>query len=84
MKKDYEHKLHTPKTLKSGGFVRNMKHLFDQCKLMMDVSTDDMEAYRKERMQMEENSSGDNEEWTTVFEELRALQDKIDQAKKKK
>ena len=67
----------------SGGFVRNMKHLFDQCKLMMDVSTDDMEAYRKERMQMEENSSGDNEEWTTVFEELKALQDKINKAKKK-
>ena len=34
-------------------------------------------------MKMEENSSGDNEEWTTVFEELKALQDKINKAKKK-
>ncbi len=67
----------------SGGFVRNMKRLFDQCKQMMDVSTDDMEAYRKERMKMEESISGGNDEWEVKLKELRALQDKIDQAKKK-
>ena len=67
----------------SGGFKVNMQRLFAQCKQMMNVSDEELEAYRKERMQMEKSISDRQNEHISVINKVIELQKEIDSAKDK-
>ena len=64
-------------------FLMSMRQLYAQCMQMMDVSDEEIEAYRKERERMEEGVSNDNEGKLTPEDEVIQLQRKIDDAKMK-
>lgn len=60
-----------------------MQHLFAQCKQMMGVTDEEIESYRKEREQMNEGLSDNNEAMDSAMKEYIRLQEEIDNAKKK-
>ncbi|MCR5679095.1 MAG: hypothetical protein K6G08_02645 [Prevotella sp.] len=60
-----------------------MKQQFAQCKQMMDVTDEELDAYMKERERIEENTSGENETGRSVLNEVSQLQDAINEAKNK-
>ncbi len=69
--------------LLSSGFLLKMKQQFAQCKQMMDVTDEELDAYMKERERIEENTSGENETGRSVLNEVSQLQDAINEAKNK-
>jgi hypothetical protein len=68
--------------LMSNNILNNMKCLFIQCKEMMDVTDEEIEAYRKEREKLDESMSEENGVNSTKNEVLQ-LQKRIDEAKEK-
>lgn len=64
------------------GFKGEMQHLYAQCQQMMDVTDEEIEAYHRERQQMEADHKG-ADATTTKMEELLQLQKEIDKAKEK-
>jgi hypothetical protein len=68
--------------LMSNNILNNMKCLFIQCKEMMDVTDEEIEAYRKEREKLDESMSEENGVNSTINEVL-LLQKRIDEAKEK-
>jgi len=63
-------------------FLKDLRHLYHQCKQMMDVTDEEIEAYRKEKEQMEKSISeeqGNNSDQNEVIQ----LQEKINAAKEK-
>lgn len=70
--------------ISSGGIKRTMQHLFAQCKQMMDVSDEELDAYRKERKQMEEEGVADEQDDRLLYvKKINQLQKDIDSAKEK-
>ena len=69
--------------LLSSGFLLKMKQQFAQCKQMMDVTDEELDAYMKERERIEENTSGENKTGRSVLNEVSQLQDAINEAKNK-
>lgn len=67
----------------SGDILQDMQHLYDQCKQMMDVTDEEIEAYRKERKEMENSMPGIKAEEQLIKSDMMQLQEKIDSAKKK-
>ena len=62
-------------------FLDDMQRLFDQCKQMMDITDKEIEAYRKEREQMDDNISTTAND--SIISELMELQQSIDESKAK-
>ena len=60
-----------------------MKALFVECKHMMDVTDEELEAYRLERIRMEEKLYEDGRVSSSKFNELRNLQNGIDETLEK-
>lgn len=60
-----------------------MRHLYVLCKQMMNVSDDDLKAYQKERLRIEENIEDDQDNLDKTMEEIMQLQRNIDEAKGK-
>jgi hypothetical protein len=69
----------------SGGIKRTMQRLFAQCKQMMDVSDEELDAYLKERKQMEEEGMADEQHERILYiEKVNQLQNDIDSAKNRR
>ena len=59
----------------SQGFFSQMQEQYDQCKQMMDISDDEINAYWKRRKHIEENSAGRKN--TETFDKIIELQQEI-------
>ena len=69
--------------LLSGEILLDMRQLFVQCKQMMNISDEELEAYRKEREQMDKGLSDDEETMNSIWNEVNRLQEEIDAAREK-
>ena len=67
----------------SSGILNDMQHLYAQCKQMMEVSDEEIEAYRKQREQIDKGMSGSDEQTDSFIDEIMQLQEKIDKSKAK-
>ena len=74
---DFEYYL---EAIVSADMLQSMQRLFTQCKQMMDVTDEDIEVYRKEREQMENNSSDNGAKRGDAMNETLQLQEKINKA----
>ena len=61
----------------------DMQKLFDQSKQMMDVTDEEIEAYRKEREKIEKSSSKDEDAREKKFNEVRRLVHQLDSVQRK-
>ena len=61
------------------GMLKNMQYLYALCKQMMDVTDEEIEAYRKEREQTEKGMYEDSEVSDSVYNEIIQLQRNIDE-----
>ena len=69
--------------LMSNAILKDMQHLYALCKQMMEVSDEEVEAYRKEREQIEKNMSDEDGANNSVYDEILQLQKKINESKAK-
>lgn len=74
---DFEYYL---EAIASADMLQSMQRLFTQCKQMMDVTDEDIEVYRKEREQMENDSSDYGAKRGDAMNETLQLQEKINKA----
>ena len=68
--------------LTSYSILKDMRHLYAQCRQMMKVSDQEMENYRKERSRIEESVVEEDEDAGAIFEII-DLQSKINESKAK-
>ena len=69
--------------LMSNDILKDMQHLYALCKQMMEVSDEEVEAYRKEREQIEKNMSDEDGANNSVYDEILQLQKNINESKAK-
>ena len=69
--------------LTSTGMLKDLQRLYAQCKQMMEVSDEEIEAYRKQRKQIDKGMSESDEETDSFIDEIMQLQEKIDKSKAK-
>ena len=69
--------------LMSIDIMKDMQHLYALCKQMMEVSDEEIEAYRKEREKMEKGMTDDNGVRDSVYNEIMQLQKDIEESKSK-
>jgi len=74
---------YTFEAIASGDILEELRCLFTQCKQMMDVSDEDIEAYRQEREQMEKGMFDKKTEQDSTMSEVIQLRGAIDNAVKK-
>lgn len=67
----------------SSNIMPSMQALFDQCKQMMDVTDEEIEAYRKEREKIEKSSSQDEDAREKKIKEVQRLVLQLDSLQKK-
>lgn len=67
----------------SNYLVKDMQHLFAECKQMMDVTDEEMVTYRKEREKLEKNISDKKKSSESIENKVLEMQKKIENAKKK-
>ena len=77
---DFNYSFHA---IYSGGILRDMQHLYALCKQMMEVSDEEIEAYRKEREQIDKGISESDEATDSIINEIMQLQKNIDESKAK-
>lgn len=65
----------------SCSILKDMRHLYVQCKQMMEVTDEELEAYRKEREQIERSISEEDQDTGSTIYEIIELQGSIDEAK---
>ena len=65
----------------SSGILNDMQHLYAQCKQMMEVSDEEIAAYRKQRKQIDKGMS--ESETDSIINEIMQLQMTIDESKAK-
>jgi len=75
---DYSHY-----ALMSCDLLKTLRHLYAQCKQMMEVTDEEIEAYRKEREQMEKGMSEEDEATDSIINEIIQLQRNIEESKAK-
>ena len=63
--------------------LNDMQQLYAQCKQMMEVSDEEIEAYRKQRKQIDKGMSESDEQTDSFINEIMQLQEKIDKSKAK-
>ena len=57
--------------------------MFIQCKQMMNISDEELEAYRREREQMDKGLSEDKDAEDSIWKEVNRLQEEIGAAREK-
>ena len=67
----------------SSGMLKNMQLKYAQCKQMMEISDEEIEAYRKQREQIDKGMSKSNKATDSIINEIMQLQMNIDEAKVK-
>ena len=68
--------------LTSCGILKDMRHLYAQCRQMMKVTDEEIEAYRKAREQIEKSVSEEDEDANDIYEIIE-LQRSINESKAK-
>ena len=69
--------------LLSREMLKSAQQLYAQCKQMMKVSDEEIEAYRKEREQIEKGMTEEDEDSDSIYHEIIQLQKSIDESKAK-
>ena len=77
---DFEYSFHA---ILSSGYLRNMQHLYAQCKQMMDISDADIDAYREQRAQIDKAVTGDDASGDSLVNRFMEIQSTIEAAKEK-
>jgi hypothetical protein len=77
---DYEYMIFA---LMSNDILKDMRHLYALCKQMMEVTDDEIDAYQKEREQIEKSMCDDSGVRDSVYDEIIQLQKNIDESKAK-
>ena len=67
----------------SGEIRMSMQNLFAQCKRMMDVNDEEIEAYRMERKQLQEESADESAKEDSIAKKILQLDQELREAKKK-
>ena len=67
----------------SNAILTDMQHLYALCKKMMEVSDEEIEAYRKEREQMEKGMSDEDDTAGSTINDIMQLQKDIEDAMSK-
>ena len=67
----------------SSGMMKDMKRKYAQCKQMMEVSDEEIEAYRKKREQIDKGMAEGDEAADSLINEIMQLQMIIDESKAK-
>ena len=67
----------------SGEIRMNMQNLFAQCKRMMDVNDEEIDAYRMERKQLQEESADESAKEDSIAKKILQLDQELREAKKK-
>ena len=67
----------------SGEIRMSMQNLFAQCKRMMDVNDEEIEAYRLERKQLQEESADESAKEDSIAKKILQLDQELREAKKK-
>jgi len=69
--------------LMSNGILNDIHHLYALCKQMMEVTDEEIEAYRKERELIEKSMTDKDKDADAVYDEIMQLQNNIDESKAK-
>ena len=72
---------YTDFALMSSEILKEMKHLYALCKHMMDIADEEVEAYRKEREQIEKGLTDEDENSESLFNEILQQRRKIKELK---
>ena len=72
---------YTDNALLSNRILKDMKHLYALCKHMMDIADEEVEAYRKEREQIERSMTDEDENSDSLFNEIIEQRRKINELK---
>ena len=67
----------------SSGYLRDMQHLYAQCKQMMDISDEDIDAYREQREQIDKSMTDDDASDDSLKNRFIEIQSAIEAAKAK-
>ena len=67
----------------SSGMMKDMKRKYAQCKQMMEVSDEEIEAYREKREQIDKGISNGDEATDSIMNEIMQQQKTIDESKAK-
>ena len=67
----------------SCGFLGDMQRLYAQCKQMMEVTDEDIDAYRKERKQIDKGMTGNDASGDSLVNRFLLIQETIEEAKAK-
>ena len=65
----------------SSGFLGNMQRLYAQCKQMMEVSDEDIDAYREQREQIDKGMMDDDASGDSLENRFLQIQETIEEAK---
>lgn len=68
--------------LLTNSYTNGMERIFEQCKQMMDVTDEEIDAYREQKKQWEKKEVSDKL-FDSKQEELIQLQDRLNDAKSK-
>ena len=67
----------------SSGILRDMQSLYAQCKQMMEVSDEEIEAYRKQRKQIDKGITDNDASGDSLVNRFLQIQETIEEAKAK-
>ena len=77
---DFEYSFHA---IVSSGILKDMQRLYVQCKQMMEVSDEDIDAYREQREQIDKGMMGDDASGDSLENRFLQIQETIEEAKAK-
>ena len=77
---DFDYSFHA---IVSSGVLSDMQRKYAQCKQMMDVSNEDIDAYREQREQMDKGMKGDDADGDSLVNRFIEIQATIEVAKAK-
>ena len=77
---DFEYSFHA---IVSNGILKDMQRKYAQCKQMMEISDEDIDAYREQRKQIDKNTIGDDASGDSLINRFLQIQGTIEEAKAK-
>ena len=77
---NFEYSIHA---MVSSSILRDMQRLYAQCKQMMEISDEDIDAYREQRKQIDKNTIGDDASGDSLINRFLQIQATIEEAKAK-
>ena len=75
---DFEYSFHA---IVSSGILKDMQRLYVQCKQMMEISDEDIDAYREQREQIDKSMMSDDASGDSLENRFLQIQETIEEAK---